>query len=97
MASNCFFLLLFWPNIFSHLAAFNYNRHWSTDLRVDDVLILVKLGPAHTRSDETTTRILYRFRLFCEYIHLDYVRIHVVYRVTQAEYAICIAVAAPLE
>jgi len=30
-----FFLFLCWPNFFSHPAAYNYNGHWSTDLRVD--------------------------------------------------------------
>ena len=33
-----FIFLIVWPNLFSHLAAFNYNRHWSTDLRVDAFL-----------------------------------------------------------
>jgi len=28
MANNLFFLSLFWPNLFSHLAAFSYNGHW---------------------------------------------------------------------
>jgi len=40
---------------------------------------------------------LFRCRLFCEYIHLEYVRIHVVYRVNQAEYAVHIRVAASQE
>jgi len=35
------------------------------------------------------------FSLFCEYIHLEYVRIHVIYKVNQAEYAIRILVVAP--
>jgi len=29
--------------------------------------------------------ILFIFSLVCEYIHLEYVRIHVIYRVNQAE------------
>jgi len=37
------------------------------------------------------------FRLFCEYIHLEYVRIHVIYRVNQAECGIHILVVAPQE
>jgi len=39
-------------------------------------------------------KILFTFSLFCEYIHLEYVRIHVIYRVTQAEYVIRIRVVA---
>jgi len=38
--------------------------------------------------------ILFIFSLCCEYINLEYVRIHVIYRVNKAEYAI---VAAPQE
>ena len=41
--------------------------------------------------------ILFIFSLFCEYINLEYVRIHVIYRVHQAEYAILIPMAAPQE
>jgi len=37
------------------------------------------------------------FSLFCEYIHLEYVRIHGIYRVDQAEYVIHILVVAPHE
>jgi len=37
------------------------------------------------------------FSLFCEYIHLTYVRIHVIYRVNQAEYVSHILVVAPQE
>ena len=33
----------------------------------------------------------------CEYIHLEYVRIHVIYRVNQAEYVIQIRAVAPQE
>jgi len=32
--------------------------------------------------------ILFRLSQFCEYIHLEYVRIHVIYRVNPAEYVI---------
>jgi len=41
--------------------------------------------------------ILFIFSLFCEYIQLEYVRIHVIYRVNQAGYGIHIRVVAPLE
>ena len=41
--------------------------------------------------------ILFIFSLFCEYIHLEYVRIHVIYRVNQAEHVIRIRVFAPQE
>jgi len=41
--------------------------------------------------------ILFIFSLFCEYIRLEYVRIHVMYRVNQAEYGIHICVVAPQE
>jgi len=37
------------------------------------------------------------FSLFCEYIWLEYLRIHVIYRVNQAEYGIHILVVAPQE
>jgi len=41
--------------------------------------------------------ILFIFSLFCEYIHLEYVRIHGIYSVDQAEYVIRILVVAPQE
>jgi len=41
--------------------------------------------------------MIFIFSLFCEHIHLEYVRIHVVYRVNQAEYVIHIRVIAPQE
>jgi len=37
------------------------------------------------------------FSLFCECFHLEYVRIHVIYRVNQAEHVIHIRVVAPQE
>jgi len=37
------------------------------------------------------------FGLFCEYVHLEYVRIHVICRVDQAEYVVRILVVAPQE
>jgi len=41
--------------------------------------------------------ILFLFSLLCEYTHLEYVRIHVIYRVNQAEYGIHIFLVAPQE
>ena len=40
---------------------------------------------------------LFMLSLFCEYIHLEYARIHDIYGVNQAEYAIHILVVAPHE
>jgi len=37
------------------------------------------------------------FRLFCEYIYLEYVSIHVTHRIDQAEYVIHPRVVAPQE
>jgi len=41
--------------------------------------------------------ILFIFSLFCEYIHLEYVRIHGIYGVNQAEYVTHVLVVAPQE
>jgi len=41
--------------------------------------------------------ILLVLNLFCEYSALEYVHIHVIYRVSQAEYVIHILVVAPQE
>jgi len=41
--------------------------------------------------------IPFMFSLFCKYIHLEYVRIHVIYSLDQAEYGIHILVVAPQE
>ena len=41
--------------------------------------------------------ILFRFSLFCEYVYLEYVRIHAIYRVNQAECVLHILVVAPKE
>jgi len=35
MANNRVFLYLCWPNFINHLAAVNYNGHWTTDLGVN--------------------------------------------------------------
>jgi len=61
--------------------------------------IAVSLRVLHVEYAERGTRygILFMFSLFCEYIDLECVRIHVIYRVTQAEYVINILVVAPQE
>ena len=41
--------------------------------------------------------IQFIYSLFCEYIHLEYERIRVIYRVNRAEYGIHILVVAPQE
>ena len=41
--------------------------------------------------------ILFIFSSFCEYNRLEYVRVHVIYRVDQAEYGILVLVVAPQE
>jgi len=41
--------------------------------------------------------IIFIFSLFCENLHLEYVRIHVNYRVNQAEYVVHILAVAPQE
>jgi len=41
--------------------------------------------------------ILFIFSLFCEYIHLESVGIHVMYRVHQAKFGIHVRVVAPQE
>jgi len=43
------------------------------------------------------TRIRFRVGLLCEYVNLEYVRVHVSYWTNQAECAIRIPVAAPQE
>jgi len=48
----------------------------------------------NTRNRGKEYGILFIFSLFCEYIHLEYVRIHVIYKVNQAEYVIHILVVA---
>jgi len=55
MAENRCFLKLVLPNLFGHLAAFNYNGKCPPYPRADVFsLILVKLGPAHGK-DHTVT------------------------------------------
>jgi len=53
----------------------------------------------HVEYEERGTEhgILFIFSLLCEYIHLEYVRIHVIYRVYQAEFVIHILAVAPHE
>jgi len=48
----------------------------------------------NTRNEEYEYGILFMASLFCEYIHLEYIRIHGIYRVNQAEYGIHILVVA---
>jgi len=50
-----------------------------------------------TRNEETNTVFYSYLACFCEYIHLEYIRIHAIYRVNQAEYVIHILVVAPQE
>jgi len=49
----------------------------------------------NTRKPGTEYKIIFIFSLFCEYIHLKYVHIHIIYRVHQAEYGIHIRAVAP--
>jgi len=51
----------------------------------------------NTWSEEQKYGFLFLFSLFCEYINLEYVRIYVIYRGHQPEYAIRIPMAAPQE
>jgi len=51
----------------------------------------------NTRNEEKNTVFYSCLSLFCDYIHLEYVRIHVIYRVKQAEYVIHILAGAPQE
>jgi len=55
------------------------------------------LGPQNGKWLKRASCILFMFSLFCEYIHLEYVRIHGIYRVDQAECGIHILVVAPQE
>jgi len=55
---------------------------------------VTKPNMLNTRNEE---RILFIVCLFYEYIHLEYVRIHLIYRVNQAEHVIHIRVLAPQE
>jgi len=57
------------------------------------------LGSLHIECAERGKEygILFIGSLFCEYIHIEYVRIHAIYRVNQAEYVIHILVVAPQE
>ena len=46
---------------------------------------------------ENVYGILFRCSLFCEYVHLEYICIHVIYRVHRVEYVIHILVVSPQE
>jgi len=45
----------------------------------------------NTHSEGGKYILLFRCSLFCEYINLEYVRIHIIYRVHQTEYTILVA------
>jgi len=49
------------------------------------------------RRDRNKYVLLFMIRLFCEYMNLEYIHVHVIYRVDQAEWVIRIIVAAPQE
>ena len=51
----------------------------------------------NTQSEEYKYGILFIFSLFYEYINLEYVHIHIIYRVNQAEYVTRILAAASQE
>jgi len=51
----------------------------------------------NTRGERIKYGILFIFSVFCEYSNLEYVHIHVVYRLNHAEYGIRILVAASQE
>jgi len=51
----------------------------------------------NTRTEEEKTGFCSYLACFCDYSHLEYVRIHATYRVDQAEYGINILVVAPQE
>ena len=67
------------------------------NVRVRPFAILV--GTLHVEYAERRKEygILSIFSLFCEYFQLEYVRIHAIYRVYEAEYGIHILVVAPHE
>ena len=51
----------------------------------------------NTRNEEPNNEFSSYLACFCEYIHLEYVRIHIIYRVNQAEYVIHTIAVAPQE
>jgi len=51
----------------------------------------------NTRNEEKNTVFCSYSACFFAYVHLEYVRIHVIYRVNQAEYVFHIRVVAPQE
>jgi len=57
------------------------------------------LRTLHVEYEERRNKhgILFIFSLFCEYIKLEYVRVHIIYTVHQAEYGIRVLVAMPQE
>jgi len=65
---------------------------------LDDLPVRVR-SPYHVEYTERGKDygVLFIFSLFCECIHVEYVRIHLMYRVNQAEYVTHILVVAPQE
>jgi len=51
----------------------------------------------NTRNEETNTIFYSYSACFCKYVHIEYVGIHVIYRIHQAEYVIHILVVASQE
>jgi len=51
----------------------------------------------NTQNEEYNTIFYSDSACFCEYSHLEYVRIHAIYRIHQAEYLIHFLVVAPQE
>jgi len=51
----------------------------------------------NTRNEENATIFYSNLVCFCAYIYLEYVRIHVIYRVHQPEYVVLILEVAPQE
>jgi len=51
----------------------------------------------NTHSEENNTAFHSNVACFVKNIHLEYVRVHVIYRVDQAEYVIHVLVVAPQE
>ena len=56
ITNNRLFFYSFWPNPFSHLAAFTYNSLYTIPPRRLFLLFLVKLGPAHTIQETRPSR-----------------------------------------
>ena len=57
----------------------------------------MKCTPTCYAERSTKYGILFIFNVICEYVNLEHVRIHVIYKATQAEYAARTPMAAPQE